>query len=358
MKKTFTIIIALMAIALSSVTSSAQKFVFNFSEYYFRPNVSELGTPRIAESHVTVNKKTGEVYSIVITSDILTTRTFDNVKFVDCIEGDDGVKIVFALNGTHYLLISYMEEDQYGGALELDPENTEDNTVLSLFANDIEDNAAQSAFLREFKRLKDCVTANNKVVKTKVKNSDAKPITPVATPATSHASKAMNMPLRQLLTHIADYGEFGLPIQTVYRNMASAGLKTRYEEDKSVFAAFCTPNCGMANDLKNDIELYIDGLSHQYTQSSVTYGCSEQDKKTLLYMFWFENSPGSTHEADAFLTSLIAELNKLGYNFDPKKIDSTQASHTDKYKNVTIWRTYYTDQKNQLIYGGALYVFE
>ena len=261
-----------------------------------------------------------------------------------------------------------MPKEQYGGVLEMDPENTDDD--VASFMNDIDDSVGQAAFLKEFNRLKDYVIANYEIDKNKAKNPDVipsvpnskktepKPVTSGATSGTSRATKAMYLPLSKLITHIADYGEFGAPVRTIYQNMTSAGLKTRYEEDKSVFAAFCSPNCGMANNLKNDIELYIDGLSHRYTQSSVTYGSNDQDRKTLLYMFWFENSPGSTHEADAFLKSLIAEINKFGYDFDPKKIDSTQASHTDKYNNVTIWRTYYTDQKDQLIYGGALYVFE
>ena len=368
MKRTFTIIIALMAIALLSVTSSAQKFVFNFTEYNFVPSGSEFGTIQYAKSVISVSKNKGEDYSIVITSDILIPRIFDNVKLVDYIDGDGVIEIVFALNDTHYLLISYMPKEQYGGALELDPENTDDD--VASFMNDLDDSAGQAAFLKEFNRLKDYVTANYEIDKNKAKKTDVrpfvpdskktetKPIIPVVTSGTSRASKAMRLPLSRLLTHIADYGEFGAPIRTIYQDMTSAGLKTRYEEDKSVFAAFCSPDCGMANNLKNDIELYIEGLSHQYTQSSVTYGYNDQEKKTMLYMFWFENSPGSTSEADAFLKSLITEINKFGYDFDPKKIDSTQASHSDKYKNVTIWRTYYTNQRNQLIYGGALYVFE
>ena len=368
MKRTSAIIIALVAIALLSVTSSAQKFVFNFTEYNFVPSGSEFGEVHDAKSVISVSKNKGDDYSVVITSDILIPRIFDNVKLVDYIDGDGVIEIVFALNDTHYLLISYMPKEQYGGALEMDPESTDDD--VASFMNDIDDNAGQASFLKEFNRLKDYVFANYEIDKNKAKNQDVipvgtnpkktepKPVTSVAPSGTSRASKAMRLPLSQLLTHIADYGEFGASIRTIYQNMTSAGLKTRYEEDKSVFAAFCSPNSGMADNLKNDIELYIDGLSHQYTQSSVTYGTNDQEKKTMLYMFWFEKSPGSTHETDAFLKSLIAELNKFGYDFDPNKIDCTQASHTDKYKNVTLWRTYYTNQRNQLIYGGALYVFE
>lgn len=374
MKRKLTIIITLMAIALLSVEASAQKFVFNFTEYDFCISGSELGTSQHAKSVVTINKKTsketGEDYSIVITSEALVPSIYDNVKLVDYIDADGLIEIVFAITGTHYLLVCLSLEEQYGAILELNPENTDDD--VASYSNDIDDNAGQAAFLKEFDRLNDFVTANYEIDKNKSKTPDVivtpvipvskktetKPIIPVATSGTSYATKIRRLTLSQLLTHIADYGEFGLPIRTIYQNMTSAGLKTRYEEDKSVFAAFCSQNCGMANHLKNDIELYIDGLSHQYTQSSVTYGSNDQGKKTLLYMFWFENSPGSTREADAFLKSLIAEINKLGYDFDPIKIDSTQSSHADKYKNVTIWRTSYADQKDQLIYGGALYVFE
>lgn len=195
MKRKLTIIITLMAIALLSVEASAQKFVFNFTEYDFCISGSELGTSQHAKSVVTINKKTsketGEDYSIVITSEALVPSIYDNVKLVDYIDADGLIEIVFAITGTHYLLVCLSPEEQFGAILELNPENTDDD--VASYTNDIDDNAGQAAFLKEFNRLNDFVTANYEIDKNKAKNPDVI-VTPVIPDSKKNGAKTETKP--------------------------------------------------------------------------------------------------------------------------------------------------------------------